>query len=325
MKIFLLGIGGSGKTTFSKQMQIIHQGSFSVERAQGYRGVLLTNILIGLKDIGSKTKDLEKGELYKKSRWIQDLDESQVEWDNDLVETTKALWNDTGYQDTWKEIKDNVIIQMEYLMENIDRYIQPDFVPSNEDILRARHRTTGESISTFEDAKHIWNLIDVGGQYSERQKWEGFFSEHLPNAIIFFLAIDEYNVPNTELKTEDLKTKFELSLDVFRQIMCGDGPVADYKICRIVFLNKVDIFEEKIKDDRKFAEFKEALGYEGENKLNDCTSFILKKLESINAQEKKMELKAHVTNALDTEMMKKVTSDIKSSIITGTLKDLGMI
>jgi len=303
-------------------MQIIHQGSFTVERAQGYRSVLLTNILIGLKDIGSKTKDLESGDLYKKSRWIQDLDESLVEWDDDLVDTTKRLWNDTGYQNTWKEIKDNVIIQMEYLMENIDRFVQPDFVPSNEDILRARHRTTGESISTFEDAKHIWNLIDVGGQFSERQKWEDFFNEHRPHAIIFFLAIDEYNVPNTELKTDYLKTKFELSLDVFRKNMCGGGPVADHKLCRIVFLNKVDIFEEKIKDDRKFAEFKEALGYDGGRTVKECTDFILKKLVAINDQE---ELRVHVTNALDTEMMKKVTNDIKSSIITGTLKDLGMI
>jgi len=89
-------------------------------------------------------------------------------------------------------------------------------------------------------------LIDVGGQFSERQKWESFFEDHLPNAIIFFLAIDEYNVPNTELKTDYLKTKFELSLDVFRKYMCGNE-VAGYKLCRIVFLNKVDIFEEKIK------------------------------------------------------------------------------
>jgi len=309
-------------------MQIIHQG-FTVERAQSYRGILLANVINVLKDIGSKTKDLEEGENYKRSRWIQSLDESQVEWDEELVVKTKALWNDAGFQTTWLEIKDNVIIQMEYLMENLDRFVQPDFVPSNEDILRARHRTTGESISTFEDPKHIWNLNDVGGQFSERKKWESFFIDNLPHAIIFFLALDEFNVPNTELKTqENSKTKFELALQVYQEIMC-DGPVVDYKLCRIIFLNKVDIFEEKIKDDRKYAEFKEVLGYEGERNVTQCTNFVKEKLKLITDKQKKKsegtEVKVHVTNALDTEMMKTVMNDIKSSIITGTLKDLGMI
>jgi len=111
--------------------------------------------------------------------------------------------------------------------------------------------------------------------------------------------------------------------------MCGDSPVIDYRLCRIVFLNKVDIFEEKIKDDRKYDEFKEVLGYDGERSVEGCTNFMQEKLKSISQKRKsksdEMELRVHVTNALDTEMIKKVATDIKSSIITSTLKDLGML
>jgi len=326
LKIFLLGPGGSGKTTFSKQMQIIHQG-FSVERARSYKAILLANIITVLKDIGTKAKDLEDTENYKKSRWIQSLDETQIEWDDDLLEKTKSLWNDEGIQKTWLEIKDYVIIQMEYLMENLDQFMQPDYVPSNDDILRARQRTTGESTSTFEDPKRIWNLIDVGGQFSERSKWEGFFNTNRPNAIIFFLALDEYNVPNTEIKTGHLKTKLELSFHIFEQIMCSEGPVLENNICRIVFLNKVDIFREKIKDERKFADFKELLGYNGPQTVEGCTEFIQNKMLKFFKKKNKeeLEIKFHVTNALDTDLMKSVTNDIKSSIVTITLMKLGMI
>jgi len=326
MKIILLGIGGSGKTTFSKQMQFIHQGSYDRERAQSYKTILLANVLIGLKAIASKARELEESENYKKSRWIQSLDETQIEWDAELVAKIKSLWSDEGIQTTWEEVKDTVIIQMEYLMENLDGFVQPDFVPTNADILRARQRTTGASITRFEDPKTIWNLIDVGGQYSERTKWEGFFTENLPHAVIFFLALDEFNVPNAEVKTDNIKTKFELALQVFKDTMCSEGPVLDYELCRIVFLNKVDIFEEKIKDDRKFLELKEVLDYDGPNTVTQCTDHVIAKLKSISDEKKpNADLKIHVTCALDTEMMKKVSNDIKSSIITSTLIDLGML
>lgn len=32
---------------------------------------------------------------------------------------------------------------LEYMMANIDRFAEPDYVPSNEDVLHARQRTTG--------------------------------------------------------------------------------------------------------------------------------------------------------------------------------------
>jgi hypothetical protein len=311
-------------------MQIIHQGNISEDRAKEFRGVIFTNIIIGLKAIASQKQDLDlqKTDNYKKSRLILSLDESLAAWnDEKLIENIKSLWADEGFRQTWKEIKDSVIVQLDYFMADFDRYLEPDFIPTNDDILRARQRTTGEDVYAFEDDKHRWEITDVGGQFAERQKWNNIFTEKMPHAIIFFLALDDYNNPNTELKTADCKTKFDLSLKVFTEHMCEDGPVVNYEICRIVFLNKVDLFEDKIADDKKWADFKTAFGYNGSRDANSCTKFIQQKLlqilESSANAKNQTNLKIHVTNALDTAMMSKVVIDIKASILEITFDDIG--
>jgi len=327
IKVVLLGIGGSGKTTFSKQMQIIHQNGFDQDQAGRFKGILLANLFTGIKTVLPSVKDFEQPELYKLSRRIQDYtDESEIEWNPEMVKKLQDLYKDPSFQTAWKREKDSSVIQLEYMMDNLERFLLPEFVPGNEDILRARQRTTGESISNFEDNKNVWTLIDVGGQFSEREKWEDVFAQNKPHAIIFFLAVDEFNVPNGEIRTEnEAKTKFDLAMSVFRQRMCGEGPVRDYGLCRIVFLNKVDLFQEKIKDDERWALFKEAMEYNGEREVDKCMDNIKQKMETIRQSSGETEpLTIHVTCALDTEMMSKVVEDIKVSIVRTTMKDLGM-
>jgi len=330
MRIMLLGIGGSGKSTFSKQMQIIHQGQLPVEVAKTYRGILLTNVIIGLKAICASKQDLEDSENYKKSRWILTVDENWDDMDEDIIERIRSLWKDEGIREAWREIKDKTLIQLEYLMENFDRYLEKDFIPNNDDILRARQRTTGGELYTFEEKGTVWELTDVGGQYSERTKWEGYFNERPPHAVIFFLALDEYNIPNTEIKTNQEKypSKLKLAMSIFKELLCTPGLILDHKICRIVFLNKIDIFQEKINDDNKWADFEKEMDYTGDRTVKAATDFIERKLNQMNKSLPKYDdypaLRIHVTNSLDTALMTKIAADIKTSILEGTMADFGL-
>jgi len=173
-----------------------------------------------------------------------------------------------------------------------------------------------------------WELTDVGGQFSERTKWNMYFTEKPPQAVIFFLALDEYNIPNTELKTEKCDTKFELALDVFKEHMCS-GTVIDYKICRIVFLNKTDLFTEKIKDDKKWDDFTGKLGYNGERTVKDSLKYIEDRLRSMDVNsdpndDDSEDLWIHQTNALDSALMSNISNQIKVSILSSTMKFLGL-
>jgi len=162
------------------------------------------------------------------------------------------LWVDNAIQTVYemKGKKYQLNDTAEYFFENVERISKDDYIPSDDDILRARQRTTGGDTYSFEEEKTIWELTDVGGQFSERQKWTNYCEENEeknqkpPHAVIFFLALDEYNIPNVELRTEEFATKFELAINVFTELLCSAGPVLDHKMCRLVFLNKIDLFQD---------------------------------------------------------------------------------
>src|SRR4051812_4738004 len=76
--------------------------------------------------------------------------------------------------------------------------IDKDWVPSDEDIIRARSMTIGVNEITFSSCNVTWRVVDVGGQRSERKKWVHCF-EHA-SCVIFFIALDDYDKTLYEVK-----------------------------------------------------------------------------------------------------------------------------
>ena len=68
-------------------------------------------------------------------------------------------------------------------MEHIDRVGKEDYVPTIDDILHARVRTTGVHSLTFHVDDLEFQCIDVGGQRNERKKWISHFDN--VDAILF--------------------------------------------------------------------------------------------------------------------------------------------
>lgn len=114
-----------------------------------------------------------------------------------------------------------------------------DYHPTEQDILRTRVKTTGivEVNFTFKDLD--FRLFDVGGQRSERQKWTHCFED--VTAIVFCVAMSEYD---QILEEDGITNRLHESLDLFGQI-CKNRWFSKTSI--ILFLNKKDLFEEKIK------------------------------------------------------------------------------
>jgi hypothetical protein len=53
----------------------------------------------------------------------------------------------------------------------LDRIKADDYLPSDQDILRTRVRSTGITEEKFKLESHVLRVFDVGGQRSERKKW----------------------------------------------------------------------------------------------------------------------------------------------------------
>eukprot|EP01129_Flabellula_baltica_P016325 TRINITY_DN863_c0_g1_i3.p1 TRINITY_DN863_c0_g1~~TRINITY_DN863_c0_g1_i3.p1 ORF type:complete len:165 (-),score=37.09 TRINITY_DN863_c0_g1_i3:647-1141(-) len=98
VKLLLLGTGDSGKSTFAKQMKMIHKNGFSHTEKKFYRGVLRDNVL----QIAQET--LGFAELEEESF----LSSIQAHYDvimecSDLMETgvadaIRAVWADKKYK-----------------------------------------------------------------------------------------------------------------------------------------------------------------------------------------------------------------------------------
>lgn len=71
----------------------------------------------------------------------------------------------------------------------IQRVGQANYVPTDQDILRSRVKTTGITDATFKIGELTYKLFDVGGQRSERKKWIHCFEN--VTAIVFLVAISE--------------------------------------------------------------------------------------------------------------------------------------
>jgi guanine nucleotide-binding protein subunit alpha len=66
-----------------------------------------------------------------------------------------------------------------------------DFLPTDQDILRTRLRTTGISETIFELGNLTYKMVDVGGQRSERKKWIHVFDN--VQVVLFLVAISGYD------------------------------------------------------------------------------------------------------------------------------------
>ena len=84
-----------------------------------------------------------------------------------------------------------IIESVQYYFNKIDEIKQPDYVPTQNDVLMARVRTSGIVTERYTIDNTTFEMYDVGGQRNERKKWIHCFEG--VTAVIFVAAISEYD------------------------------------------------------------------------------------------------------------------------------------
>uniref|UniRef100_A0A6B2LBB8 Uncharacterized protein n=1 Tax=Arcella intermedia TaxID=1963864 RepID=A0A6B2LBB8_9EUKA len=234
------------------------------------------------------------------------------EWDQEDGRKISSLWSDAAIQKAWgwpSEVK--TIEHLDYFVERVQVYLQPNYTPVREEILRARQRTTGFTETTYLDSDNsVWTVIDVGGQFSERSKWIHLVSRC--SSFIYVVAIDEYNVKSKENKT---KSRLACSLETFKEIINSE---AYSQLFPVLFLNKIDKFKSKLENSDLFEEFKgEYPSYSGSQDWKEAVKVIESDFRS--AMPKK-NLVVHHTCVLDGENMKIVFAEVRQHILVQLLE-----
>uniref|UniRef100_A0A8C4NLT2 Guanine nucleotide-binding protein G(o) subunit alpha n=1 Tax=Eptatretus burgeri TaxID=7764 RepID=A0A8C4NLT2_EPTBU len=296
VKLLLLGAGESGKSTIVKQMKIIHEDGFSGDDVKQYKPVVYSNTIQSLAAIvrAMDTLGIEYGDKDRRAdaKMVCDVVsrmEDTEPYSPELLSAMKRLWVDAGLQECFSRASEYQLNDSaQYYLDSLDRIGNDDYQPTEQDILRTRVKTTGIVETHFTFKNLHFRLFDVGGQRSERKKWIHCFED--VTAIIFCVALSGYD---QVLHEDETTNRMHESLMLFDSI-CNNKFFIDTSI--ILFLNKKDLFAEKIKKSPLTICFPE---YTGPNTFEDAAAYVQAQYESKNRSPNK-EIYCHMTCATDT-------------------------
>uniref|UniRef100_A0A8C5DEJ0 Guanine nucleotide-binding protein subunit alpha n=1 Tax=Gouania willdenowi TaxID=441366 RepID=A0A8C5DEJ0_GOUWI len=334
LKLLLLGTGESGKSTFIKQMRIIHGAGYSDEDKRGFTKLVYQNIFTAMQAMIRAAETLKIPYKYEHNKAnaniVREVDVEKVTmFENPYVDAIKSLWNDPGIQECYDRRREyqlsdstkyhlfHVISQMAYVLcylNALDRISEPSYLPTQQDVLRVRVPTTGIIEYPFDLQSVIFRMVDVGGQRSERRKWIHCFEN--VTSIMFLVALSEYDQVLVE---SDNENRMEESKALFRTIITYPW----FKNSSVIlFLNKKDLLEEKILYSHLVDYFPE---YDGPQRDPQAgREFILKMFVDLNPDNDKI-IYSHFTCATDTENIRFVFAAVKDTILQLNLKEYNLV
>jgi len=315
VSILLLGAGESGKSTIAKQMKIIHMDGFSDHDRNTFIGVVIENIFSSIQTLLSAARDMQlevAPELQDAADNLLNMDDLSnfEEHITEFGPMIMDLWKDPAIVEAFNlRSQFQVLDCCEYFLGNLDRMVKPDYVPTDKDILRARLKTTGAYETNFVVDDISFKLVDVGGQRSERKKWMHLFQD--VTAVIFCVALSEYDL---KLFEQQNVNRMRESLKLFDEVCNSewfDG------VSTILFLNKSDIFAEKIKTVPLTTCFED---YNGEREFKEAVLFIQSKFTELNNHPSEKHIFPHVTTAIDTDNITHVFKSLHNIFISNALR-----
>jgi len=232
-----------------------------------------------------------------------------------IAESIKKLWfEDEGIKQCFMRANE---FQLEgsasYYFNNIDNFANQNYICTNEDILKGRIKTTGITETNFNIGSSKFKVLDAGGQRSERRKWIHCFQDI--TAVLFVLAISEYD----QMLFEDERVNRMHEAMMLFDSLCNSKWFLNTPF--ILFLNKIDLFETKIKISPIRKYFPDYQGKIGD--VNTGIKYFEDIFLSLNRTNKPIYV--HRTCATDTQSMKFVLTAVTDMIVQSNLKKSGLI
>ncbi|XP_055073807.2 guanine nucleotide-binding protein subunit alpha-14 [Misgurnus anguillicaudatus] len=323
IKVLLLGTGESGKTTFMKQMRIIHGEGFLEDERRNYTKLVIQNIFTAMKAMTQAMSTLKipyvnpQNEVY--AQMFKCLDDQDiyriVQIQRGHVEAIRHLWDDKSFKICYSRRGEYQLIDSTtYFIKNLDRIAAEAYIPTDQDVLQVRFPTSGITDHCFNLDKIGLRIVDVGGQRGQRRKWIHCFEN--VTSVIFLASLSEYDQLLEENNTDN-RMKESLSLfytTIHSKWFCNSSV--------ILFLNKQDILAEKIQISDLRAYFPEFKGKRRD--ALDAMKFI-KQLyyhETICREKNSTKrIYCHFTCATDTNNIRKVFSDVKDTVLMKSIQE----
>ena len=121
----------------------------------------------------------------------------------------------------------------------MDRISAPDYIPTDEDILKCRLKTESISETIFNIEDTMWHVIDVAGQREKRDKWTVYFDQNV-KAIIYIFSAASFN---QELSEAHGVNRIVDAMDLLHNLT--HHPILS-PLSYIIFYNKVDLIPSRL-------------------------------------------------------------------------------
>jgi guanine nucleotide-binding protein G(o) subunit alpha len=316
-KLLLLGAGESGKSTLFKQMIQIYGKGYPESERKTFIPIIYNNIITTMKTLCAQSATyapIQDPQLLGIKNYIENELKGDEDIEENLAANIQALWLSPEIQETYKNRAHyHLTDSAAYFNDRIIEVGADNYLPTEQDVLRSRVRTTGIVENEFEIDGNQFKMFDVGGQRNERKKWIHCFEN--VTAVLFVAAISEYD----QMLYEDENTnRIVEALNLFEEI-CNSRWFRETSM--ILFLNKRDLFADKIQAVPLELYFPE---YKGGGDVDSARAFMQEQFESKNRNPDK-QIYTHVTCATDTHNIAAVFNAVKDIIIRKSLNEAGLV
>ncbi|KAJ3241161.1 guanine nucleotide-binding protein subunit alpha [Chytriomyces hyalinus] len=232
---------------------------------------------------------------------------------DEIVNAVEVVWKDSGIQYCYARANEYQLVDCcAYFLSRAKEVCHPEYNPTEQDILNTRQMTTTVTETKILVEKKLFRIFDVGGQRGERKKWAPYFDD--VDAIIYLVAISSYD----QVCLEDSSTnRMVESMNLFDSIC--NHPL--FKMTEmIVFMNKIDLFKEKLEKTPISQYFPT---YQGPNTYEACSEYFASRFIALNLFPEKS-IYLHFTWATDTKQIKAVLAIVNHSILRGNLTKAGL-
>ncbi|KAF8069936.1 guanine nucleotide binding protein, alpha subunit [Lyophyllum atratum] len=237
------------------------------------------------------------------------------------VEPIKALWRHPAVRRLVESRKLRLDESAPFFLDDIDRIVEPDFSPSNADILNVRLQTLGVMEHTFPinmgGAMYDWKLYDVGGARGQRHAWVPFFDD--ATAIIFLAPISAFD----QYLEEDPKTnRIDDSLQLFNAI-CTNKLLVNAHL--VLLLNKADLLKKKLASGTKVRKYITSYG-ERPNVYENVSEYFRSHFVQVHKRKDiaKRSLYVHFTSMLDIKATQSIIANVGEVILRRHIEQIGL-
>ncbi|XP_065186757.1 guanine nucleotide-binding protein subunit alpha-11-like [Sycon ciliatum] len=331
IKLLLLGAGSSGKSTFVRQMRIIHGNGFSDEERRFIRVIIYDNVVTCMQTLIAAMTQLnivfEKEYSKQCAGYVANIKAERFAHADEFVgvsEWIQELWKDGGIQVCYSRRSEFEIMDCcSYFLDNVHRLADGSYVPTDMDVVHMRSPTTSVLEYDFLLDDLTYKIVDVGGQETERRKWLSCFEG--VTSVIFLAALSEYThvyADEDGKKYNALMESQQLMAKVMRSKYLSTASF-------ILFLNKNDVFEERIRNYKLREYYPD---YAGPSRNADAAYKYIERMFMMGVPMEREQLQqkrnqsakilaeeplvyCHRTTATDTENIRRIFSAVKDTIL----------